>query len=226
MANNRESGQTVPARSWRSAVMAGALGLGAALLSGCSTPVANSQAADPLNGVLTPPGTMPQPASTAPKTASGWNPPPANQFGSADSSSTNNATLAGMTWQGPLGMPQPLAINDSNKTPMPGQLTTSSKTLPTQQTPSALAPNPNPKVEPVPDAKPTNPPVTPTGSWLPGPTNQPVAVPDAPAARPVMQAVGATPAPLRRSIPTCSPNNCKTEASSTKRSIRFRAALS
>jgi hypothetical protein len=191
MVNNRESGQALRARRWLSAVMAGSLGLGAAFFAGCSqTPVANApQPADPLHGVLTPPG-MPQPTN-APKAAVGWNPPPNQQFGVGDSSSTNNATLAGMTWQGPLG--KPLAIDDNNKTPTPGQLTTSSKTQPTQQAPGVLPPNPNPKVEAIPDAKPTvNPTVTPTGSWQPAPSNPPGAQQDAPTIKPVVQTVGAS----------------------------------
>jgi hypothetical protein len=165
MAKKRETGQTAPARRWLSAVMAGSFGLGVTLFSGCSqTPVVNvPQQADPLHGVLVPPG-MPQPTST-PKANVGWNPAPSQQFGVADSTSTNNATLAGMTWQGPLG--KPLAIDDSNRTQAPGQLTTGGKTQQTPATPGFLAPNANPKVEPIPDAKPSNPPVTPTGAWQP-----------------------------------------------------------
>ncbi len=185
MAKKRESGQTALARRWLSAVMAGSFGLGAIFISGCSqTPVVNApQPADPLHGVLTPPG-MPMPAS-APK-AVGWNPPPSQQFGVADTSSTNNATLAGMTWQGPLG--RPLALDDSNKTQAPGQLTNGGKAPQTPVTPGVLAPNANPKVVPIPDAKPGNPPLTPTGSWQAVQPNPPLAQ-EAPAAKAVVQTV-------------------------------------
>jgi hypothetical protein len=180
MAKKRESGQTASAWRWLSAVLAGSLGLGATLFSGCSqTPVANApQPADPLHGVLTPPG-MPQPASAPKTSAGGWNPAPSAQFGVADSSSTNNATLAGMTWQGPLG--KPLAIDDSNKTQAPGQLTTGGKAQQAPVTPGFVAPNPNPKVEPIPDAKP------PQSSWQPvnpQPTVQTVAASSAPTVNP------------------------------------------
>jgi hypothetical protein len=191
MANKRESGQSAPPRRWLSAMMAASFGLGAAIFPGCSqTPAVNTpQPADPLHGVLTPPG-MPQPTTT-PKASVGWNPAPSQQFGVADSSSTNNATLAGMTWQGPLGMPQPLAMGETGKTQTPGQLTTGDKTQPTPPSPAVLAPNPNPKVEPIPDAKPVvNPPLTPTGSWQLAPSNSPVAQQDVPATKPVVQTVG------------------------------------
>ncbi len=185
MANKRESGQTLQARRARSATMAVALCLGAVFFSGCSqTPTTSGQqAADPLNGVLTPPG-IPLPTNTPPKAAVGWSQPPAQQFGVADSSSTNNATLAGMTWQGPLG--KPLAIDDSNRSQAPGQLTNGAKMQPTQQTPGVVAPNPSSKVEPIPDAKPApNPPVTPTGSWQQPPANPP-------AVKPLVQTVAAS----------------------------------
>jgi hypothetical protein len=183
MAKKRESGQTTSARRWLSAVLAGSFGLGATLFSGCSqTPVVNApQPADPLHGVLVPPG-MPQPTNT-PKANVGWNPAPSQQFGIADTSSTNNATLAGMTWQGPLG--KPLAIDDSNKTPTPGQLTTGAKTQQTPVTPGFQAPNANPKVELIPDTKPANPPLTPTGSLQPVQPNP----------QPAVQTVGANSAP-------------------------------
>lgn len=183
MAKNCETGQTARQWRWLWALMTGSLGLGVAFFTGCAqTPVVNApQPADPLHGVLTPPG-MPQPTS-APKV--GWNPPPSQQFGDADSSSTNNATLASKTWQGSGPLGKPLAIDDSNKGQAPGQLTTGSKS----QTEGYLAPNPSPKIQPVPDANPANPPLTPTGSWQPASPNPPIAVPDAPIVKPVTQTV-------------------------------------
>lgn len=158
MAKKCETGQAARRARWLPAVLAGGLGL----LAGCSNqPVVNApQPADPLHGVLTPPG-MPQPAS-APKATAASTQPPTQQFGAADNSSTNNATLAGMTWQGPLG--KPLAIDDTgSKTPTPGTLTTGSKSQPLA--PGFIAPNASPKVEAIPDARPTAPSITPTSGW-------------------------------------------------------------
>ena len=130
-------------------------GLGLALLTGCSTtPTAATQPHDPLHGVLTPPG-LPQPTHS-PKTPGSpasftpqSNNPNLKPIG-WDLSSSNNATLAGLSGQGPLG--RPLAIDDQGRPLAPGQFTTGPKT---QQTPVQLGypgANPNPKVEAIPDA--------------------------------------------------------------------------
>jgi hypothetical protein len=180
MAKKRQTGQTARARRWLSALLAG---LGAMFFAGCSnTPVVNvPHAHDPLHGVLVPPG-MPQPTNT-PKASVGWNPAPAQQFGAADSTSTNNATLAGMSSQGQLG--KPLAIDDSSRTQAPGQLT--GKTPQTPVNPAFLAPNPTPKVQPIPDARPAG------SSWQPVQLDTPQPLADAPGVRPVVQTVGAAP---------------------------------
>lgn len=185
MAKNCENGQA-PRRRWLLAMLAGVLAAG--MFAGCSqTPaVTQPQPADPLHGVLTPPG-MPQPAST-PKPAVGWNQPPAQQFGTADNSSTNNATLAGMTWQSPTQLAKPLAIDD-NKSPPQGTLTTGSKSQPPPTpapAPGYVPPNANPKVELVPDIKPINP-NPPTSAVQPVPTSgqapvQPVSATSTPSA--------------------------------------------
>jgi hypothetical protein len=191
MAEKQEAGQAGAIARGRNSLLAA---LGAALLvsAGCSSQasVVNvPQPADPLLGVRTPPGMPPLTDSPPPKAAVGWNPPPSQQFGLADTSSTNNATLAGMSWQGPLG--KPLAIDDRGKPQAPGQLTGN-----TQQTPSNpmfVAPNPNPKVMPIPDSKPNNS----TSSWQPVQLNtpQPLTSTPTPPSTPTVQAIGSGPAP-------------------------------
>ncbi len=119
------------------------IGLTWMLLTGCSqAPTTAKQNIDPLHGHLTPPGQpqFPKPANTsASQPATGVSALPTSY------SATNNATLAGTSWQGPLG--RPLAIDDEGRTYAPGQM--GPKPAPTSGFP---APNPNPRVEPVPDA--------------------------------------------------------------------------
>ncbi|HZZ81811.1 MAG TPA: hypothetical protein VFE62_25145 [Gemmataceae bacterium] len=193
MAKKRQTGQGMAIARWRDALIV-SLGLGLMTAAGCSTPTAvvnNPQPADPLMGVRTPPG-MPLPTDS-PKPAVGWNQQPAQQFGVADTSSTNNATLAGMPWQGP--QKQNLAIDNGPKTP--GQLTGNTQQTPV--TPGFVAPNPAPKVMPIPDTKSTS-------SWQPQlSTPQPLttssmtptvqAVSSAPAPTPTVQAVSSVPSP-------------------------------
>jgi hypothetical protein len=123
--------------------------------------MASAPPADPLHGVMVPPG-LPPP-SGAPKADAGTVTPvpQASNTGGAPAlppsfASSNPATLAGTTGQSPLG--RPLAIDDNHGGP---------PFLPvnrTAQAPGALGANPTPKVERVPDATPT------TGSVQ---TNQP-----------------------------------------------------
>ena len=175
MVKIRQAGQSQRAKRWFSLLAWGSVGLATTLNAGCSSsPVANSQNRDPLNGIMTPPD-MPLPAS-APKTdnaSAPFTPQPNNQGVQAiqaSMSSGSPATLAGTNWQGPLGRPTPLGDNNSSGPPfLPGQGTLGSKT---QQVPM-LGPNPNPKVEQVPDLAPPTPPVTPTASWQNPQSNQP-----------------------------------------------------
>jgi hypothetical protein len=89
----------------------------------------------------------------------------------ASLTSGNPATLAGTSWQGPLGRPTPIADNNSSGPPfLPSQATAGSKT---QQVPEMLGPNPNPRVEQVPDVAPPHQNVTPTSSWQLPQSNQP-----------------------------------------------------
>lgn len=137
--------------------------LALSLASGCTgTPHAQAPPHDPLHGVLVPPG-IPQPTYApkadggVPTTPQAFNPGgvPATP---ASMSSSNPATLAGTSWQGPLG--RPTALDDSGPPFLPGQSTLGSKT------PQVPGPNANPKVEAVPDNTPSTPPiVTPTASW-------------------------------------------------------------
>jgi hypothetical protein len=128
---------------------------------------------DPLYGVMVPPG-MPQPTNTpkadgasVPQRPQAWNNPGGVPAIPASLSSTNPATLAGMSGQGSLGRPTPIADHNSSGPPLvPGQATLSR----TRQVPDMLGPNPNPKVEQVPDIKPANEPVTPAGSWQTAPS--------------------------------------------------------
>lgn len=125
-------------------------------LVGCSnTPLTAQQNHDPLHGIRVPPGTQPQP---------GKGPTPqAMEPGGVPSlptslSASNNATLATSSGQGPWA--RKLAIDDQGRPYTPGQLTSGSRD------PNYLPPNPNPKVEPVPDINaPTK--VTPAGNWQP-----------------------------------------------------------
>ena len=152
---------------WLSLLGWGSIGLSLTLASGCSSaPIASGPPADPLHGVLVPPG-LPQPTNTPRADAGGFPPAPQayNQGGAqtfpASLSSSNPATLAATSWQGPLG--RPLAIDDGNSTGppfFPGQVS---------RTPGPLGANPNPKVERVPDIAPPTQPVQPTGSWQSNP---------------------------------------------------------
>ena len=173
MAKRREAGQTRGSRRWISLLAWGALGL--AVTSCSSSPVASTQTYDPLTGIMTPPGTPP---NSGPK-ADASTPLPAqvNNPGvaamPASLSSSNPATLAGTSWQGPLGRPTPIDNNNSSGPPfLPGQSTLGNRT---PQGPTFLPPNPNPKVEAIPDVKSAIPPVTPSASWqLPGNPTIPV----------------------------------------------------
>lgn len=180
MVKIRQAGQG----RWVSLVSWGCFGLAATLTPGCSsTPVTNGAAADPLFGVMVPPG-MPQPTNTPkadavpPAPTQGFNQlnPSGVQATPASLSSGNPATLAGANWQGPLGRPTPIGDNNSFGPPfLPGQSTLGSKTQQVPGSPGLIAPNPNPKVELVPDLTPITPPVTPTSSWqTPQPSAPPV----------------------------------------------------
>jgi hypothetical protein len=170
MVKTRQVGQIRSALRWLSLFGWGSIGLGLTLTTGCSsTPMASGPAADPLHGVLVPPG-LPQPTNTPKVDAGGIPPAPQayNQGGvqafPASMSSSNPATLAGTSWQGPLG--RPLAIDDGAGTGppfLPGQVSR------TQPLPGVLGANPNPKVERVPDITPPAQPVTPTASWQTNP---------------------------------------------------------
>ena len=174
MVNLRQAGQ----RRWLSLLAYGSFGLATALTTGCSaTPVATGPPPDPLYGVLVPPG-MPQPTNTPKVEATPTTPTPqAYNPGSvpafqASMNSSNPATLAATNWQGPLG--RPLAIDDNNSFGppfLPGQSTLGNRTQQVPGNPGFVAPNPNPKVESVPDLNPVNQSVTPTNSWQ---SNQPI----------------------------------------------------
>jgi hypothetical protein len=137
----------------------------AVCLAGCSsTGTSVTQQREPLLGDRTPPNSI---APPTPHTATGpanvtpvpqsFNPGPSNEV----PASSNPATLAGSNWQPPQG--RPLALNDNNSTGpgfLPGQLTSTSRTAQD----GYLPPNPNPKVEPVPDTNPA-PKVAPASNW-------------------------------------------------------------
>jgi hypothetical protein len=170
MGTTRQTGQERRARRWRTMLACGAFGLSVTIGTGCSqTPTTAQQSYDPLHGVRTPPGTVVPPTNPPPVTAAVGPLPPAtiNPVGvpalPTASTSANTATLAGSNGQGPLG--QPFPINDPNAHApfLPGQTTTTANAQPA---PGAVLPNPNPKVEPVPDAQPSAPPVVaPIASW-------------------------------------------------------------
>jgi len=170
MAKRGQAGQTLTARRWFTASFALALGLAPVLVTGCSTtPTASAQPHDPLHGVLTPP-TIPQPtyAPKTPGTSTSF--PGGNKQSSAplgsDLSSTNNATLAGLSG-GPLG--RPLAIDDQGR-PQPGIWTPTSGTQQTPVNPAFPAYNPKPRVEKIPDIQPTQSKFTPSTWETPQPT--------------------------------------------------------
>jgi hypothetical protein len=149
MAEIRQIGQT----GWRQLLGVGSMGLALTVATGCThTPTAATVPADPLTGTMTPPGTPPP--TGVPKTSAAPPPSPSYQNGLApigpnDLSAANNATLASMSG-GPLGRPQP---DDPYHAPAQAQFTSNPKEAPPQT--GYPAPNPNPKVEPIPDANPT-----------------------------------------------------------------------
>lgn len=142
-------------RAWRTrrvarTVTGVTLGLLVMLLTGCSqAPTTAKQNHDPLHGILTPPGQPPQPGGAGkpsnPYATTPTDPPNATP---TSFSSTNPATLAIGSGQGPLG--RPLAIDDNGK-PYP----TGAGGYP--------GPNPTPRVEPVPDIGPA--PMRPANDW-------------------------------------------------------------
>ena len=155
-------------KRWLSLLGWGSVGLSLTLATGCSSaPIATGPPADPLYGVLVPPG-LPQPTNT-PRADAGTVPPAPLAYTPGGTpafpalmSSSNPATLAGASWQGPLG--RPLAIDDANSTGppfLPGQVAKSQE---------VLGANANPKVERVPDITPPVQPVLPTGSWQTNPS--------------------------------------------------------
>ena len=164
MAKNREAGQATGARRWIALLAWGALGLS---VTGCSTSsVASTQTNDPLLNGVVPPG-VPLPNNGPKADASTPVPTQASNPGvaalPASLSSSNPATMAGASWQGSLGRPTPIDNNRTSGPPfLPGQSTLGSKT---PQVPGFLPPNPNPKVEAIPDVKPANPQVTPSANW-------------------------------------------------------------
>lgn len=163
MVKKQQAGQ---ARQWLPGVAWGVL-----FLAGCSHPTNVSQPHDPLHGILAPPS-LPRPTNSpnAGPTAT----PAVTQTNDASAvpTSSNPATLAAMSWTGPAG--RTLAIDDSGPPFLPGQLTSGSRS----QRP--LGPNPNPKVEQVPDVNPT-PTAQPQSQGPPSSGFQPAAQP-APAA--------------------------------------------
>ena len=164
MAKKQQTGQDLPARRLVKVLAWGLFGLGSTLVIGCSSaPIASApQNHDPLHGVLAPPG-IPQPTNS-PKASNTSATSSNQQWGTpGDNSSTNNATLAGMSGLTPLG--RPLPIDDNGRPLAPGQLTGGSAGLP--------GPNSAPKVEQVPDARPAVPTVMPTSSWQTPPSAQP-----------------------------------------------------
>jgi hypothetical protein len=149
MAKNAQAGQT----RWTRRLTV-ALAFSLALATGCSqTPTASTQPHDPLHGVLTPPG-LPHPTS-APKTlGTPTSLPQTNNQSFApagsDLSSTNNATMAG------LSIGRPVAHDEQGRALPAGQLTSGSRTQQTPVQPMFPPYNPNPRVERVPDANPTS----------------------------------------------------------------------
>jgi len=145
-------------------------------LAGCSSTGTNvTQHHDPLLN-RTPPSSI---AAPAPQTAGGPVTPVPSSSNPGQTSgvptSSNPATLAGASWQPPLG--RPLAINDNNSTGpafYAGQLTSTSRT---PHGDAFLPPNPNPKVEPVPDVHAAPSKVAPTSNWGGPPTETPTVKP-------------------------------------------------
>jgi hypothetical protein len=129
------------------------------LLTGCSTtPTTAQQHHDPLHGIMTPPGQVPKPNGAPHQASPGYASPPADGISAMPTSlsATNNVSMAGASWKGPLG--RPLAIDDNGRPYVPGQ-----NGRPPM--PGVPAPNPHPKVEPVPDVG--MPAAAPTGNWKP-----------------------------------------------------------
>ncbi|MBM3995403.1 MAG: hypothetical protein FJ303_14805 [Planctomycetes bacterium] len=164
MANPRQAGQTGSAKRWIALALCGLLGL----MNGCSsTQHAAAPGPDPILGVLEPPG-MPKPTSV-PKTAAGPRAPQSYQQAGVPGlptslTSTNTATLATMSSQGLLG--QPLRIDDSNSSG-PSFF---NRPAGAPGVPGYIPPNPNPKVEPVPDSKPIIALAEPVTTWRTPPT--------------------------------------------------------
>lgn len=144
--------------------LATALGLCCLLATGCSqTPTTAAQNVDPLTGVRTPPSTVAPPAhSSSTPTSTPSNSQTLNQNAPlAIPTASNPATLAGSSWQGPLGTPQRIDDNRSAGPPFFSTSGSKSQTIPEGWVP----PNPNPKVEQVPDVNPTAPKVTAAPAW-------------------------------------------------------------
>src|SRR5437879_762558 len=102
-------------RQWFSLLASTSFGL----MVGCSGgPTASNQPHDPLHGIMSPPG-APVPNSTPKANASTPLPPNSPGVAAVPTSfqSTNPATLAGASWQRPLG--QPTRIDDNNWTGPP-----------------------------------------------------------------------------------------------------------
>ncbi|MBI2806329.1 MAG: hypothetical protein HYX68_15225 [Planctomycetes bacterium] len=142
-------------------------------LTGCSTTsaVGAPQGPDPLVGVMAPPS-VPLPNLGPAKNPAAEVPAETQSFQRDDiPKSTNPATLAGMSWTGPLG--RPLAIDDNYSGP---SFFPASNSRMHQSPEGFLPPNPKPKVEAVPDLNANQPKTTPIGAWQ-APQNGPIQAP-------------------------------------------------
>ena len=176
MATTRQAGQ----KRWRARLAFGSFALSMTIAAGCAqTPTTAQQSADPLHGVRTPPGTVVPPNNPPPATTAipPQLPPQAQNTGGVPVlptswASPNTATLAGATAQSSLG--RPLAIDDKGSSPPPFFPASNSQQAPVQ--PGYVAPNPNPKVEPIPDSQPAakSANVTPVSSWQAPQSTQPM----------------------------------------------------
>jgi hypothetical protein len=131
-------------------------------LTGCSQAPTTAPVHDPLTGVRTPPGNLPAAPKTETSTSSNTSTTPQANNQTVPPipdklSASNLATTAGTTW----GTPGSLAINGPVRLGTPGQLTNDRKTEQTHISPLPGA-NQTPRVEKVPDAKPS---IAPTGAW-------------------------------------------------------------
>ncbi|MSU77503.1 MAG: hypothetical protein EXS16_05325 [Gemmataceae bacterium] len=165
MSKDRQNRRKMMARQTCRSLVIGSIALTFAVFTGCSTSHNSSTQAghDPLKGILAPPAAMPIPNQQQAMTGTLVSPPQGGVPAIPTAfSGTNNAGLAAMSTQGPLG--RPLAIDDDGKSRPTADWARQGQALQTPTMPGYPGASTTPRVERLRDNSAT-PPFTPIIGW-------------------------------------------------------------